>query len=266
MWLRGGDGVIVGDGRTQWTKPQNPELYATLVLAMLRPYKFDGVVFDGWYDTIYQERQWFPPEYPNFFAEHGKSLAYPDNEVWWSDWLPFIANICGQIQDDGYKVIGNCAGEYDPIPHAPTRQGIQRACVDGNIYESFGLSFGGDYLPPEIISKRLKSLEADPLRYVWTADLGLKSGIYQAGNKLELCYALYLLSLPNAITRYNSRAFGFHSDGTPAADKRTDPGSPIEKIVEYRYPNGDWLWHRRFSNITIEVMYNSYFDAWNVWM
>jgi hypothetical protein len=190
-WLRDRNGEIVKENEGSWFldvgKPGFKEAYLRNLLSRISGSKFDGVVFDYWWP--YMISAWL--------TRFGKPVSsqYPTDHDWYQKaWQPFIKYVASGVRAAGYRVIGNNAGFYmDPDPVTL----FDRSMIDGVVYESWALGWGGEYISGNKAQQRLRSLHTDPLE-VWVADFGLTPKLTGTAfdQKRALSLAMYYIAIP----------------------------------------------------------------------
>jgi len=267
-WLRDGNGNIVIDpfqnGNTRFLdvgKPGYKEAFLQGVLDRLNGKDYDGIIFDYWWpylSWILQLEGTPPPPMPE---------EYPTDDDWFNNaWKPFIDYVMDGLHNAGYKIIGNCAGEYVESSGSQTwqqRKAFQRSKVDGIIYEQGVIDWweSGDnpsgWLQGSTIEDRINSLLADP-KEVWQAENGLSvddSDPLRA-QKQKLSLAMYYIGLPQSEELRQKRSYGTVFAGKIYWDPTWDfyIGTPAESPIKM---TGKYFWSKKFTLGLVLMNYES---------
>ena len=228
--------------------------YLGYLLEAMDGWGYDGVVFDYWWPTMISRwiTGWGRPAPPQ----------YPDDAAWLEQaWWPFVEFVCDHVRKAGYKIVGNCAGEYGDTADYALRQ---RALIDADIYESFARNFDGTPLTRQRLAQRIQAFHDDPLM-AWTADIGIRADMPDYEQARMLALAMYYISLPGVPGIHDEldktipeRAFGYRGDGRIddwlAVD--VDLGKPIEAIAtQVISPAGVHRWRREYEGGTALLNY-----------
>ena len=246
-WLRDKRGEVVkeNEGKTWYLdvgRQGYKEEFLRNVLDRSEGKGFDGFVFDYWW-----------PEISSLLHGRARPDAYPTDGEWFAKaWQPFITYVMSGLRKAGYRVIGNCVGEYGT---ADPRQAWQRCRVDGAIYEQWTVDWpadGGRWLPGSRIQKRIRALLRDPLE-VWTADYGLRSSDHAYGQKQVVSLAMYYIAIP---VFQSNRSYHHMKDGSVYWENLWDfyIGMPAELAVQRP---GKYFWSRKFTQGIVLLNYES---------
>jgi len=202
-------------------RPGFKQAYLNGLLSRISGRGYNGMVFDFWMPGgPVGVAPWRTPA-------GAYNPAYRTDQDWFTRaWQPFIKYVMSGLRSAGYRVIGNCAGEYISGSYYCD---WQRTQIDGTVYEQWAVDWpsnGGNWLSPSTISTRIAHFNADPLE-AWTADYGLRMSDPIYDQKLKVSLAMYYIAVPSSQTY---RSFGlagnlkiFWEDvwdlqiGTPAA-------------------------------------------------
>ena len=254
-WLRDGKGKIVIEPGTgsmflDVGKPGVKEAYLQTVLKRMRGQSFDGIVFDyWWYSAI-----------SSFIVSEGRQtpVRYPDDKTWFNNaWKPFISYVVAGVKAAGYKVIGNCAGEYNTTKHPMAAW--QRTLISGTIYEQWAVYWDGSWLDSAIIADRMNSFQKDPLE-AWTADYGLRDDDPEYAKKAQVGLAMYYIALPPSTAMQAKRSYHHYKDSTLFWEPLWDfnigvpAGLAVKKTDAY-------FWSRKFTQGIVLLNYDSSKDA-----
>lgn len=247
-WLRDAKGNIVKENATIWYldvgKPGFKEAYLKAVLDRTANQGFDGIVFDYWWPSL----AWLIPNYGGTMPPNG----YSSDQEWFDKaWKPFVIYVCNGVHAAGYRIIGNCVGEYrDGNP----RRMWQRTKVDGVVYEQLAFDFPpnvGGWLPATTIQRRMTAINTDPLE-VWAVDGGLEDTDPAYNEKRKVSLAMYYISLPWPPDECSYHA---HYSGKiywePLWD--LDIGNPTQAAVKR---TGSYFWSRKFKNGMVLLNYD----------
>lgn len=250
-WLRDGNGALVQESSTSTFldvgKPGFKEAYLNALLSRLSGRNLSGVVLDYWtggLSTSYLA---------GFMKNRPFPAAYPTDMDWYTKaWQPFISYVTSGLRNAGYRVIGNCAGEYNS---GYPKCDWQRTQVDGTVYEQWAVDWPanhGAWLSGKIISNRINHMYQDPLE-VWTADYGLRRSDPIYSQKVKVGVAMYYIAIPpsQALRSYNHagnlkiywESIWDFKIGTPAA--------PFVKL-----PN-NYFWSRKYTQGLVLLNYES---------
>ena len=245
-WLRDAGGRIIKENDKTWFldvgKPGFKEAFLKNVLDRNAGKGFDGFVFDYWYPYFYGALQ-----------GRSRPEAYPTDEEWFTKaWKPFITYLTDGLHKAGYRIIGNCVGEYQTTN---PREIWQRSKVDGAIYEQWSVDWlnnSGKWLPGSLIEKRINALYKDPLE-VWTADLGLQSSDPEYERKQTVGLAMYYIAIP---VSQEKRSYHHMKDGNVYWENIWDfyIGLPAEPPV--KLPN-KYFWSRKYTQGIVLLNYES---------
>jgi len=248
-WLRDGDGNIAKEQWFQWYtdvgKPGYKEAYLAAALDRTAGKGFDGFVFDYWAYGLSGEHlpgSWFP--------SHPMPPTYPTDDDWYEKaWKPFIEYVMTGLHKAGYRIIGNCAGEYG---YTNQMNEFQRSLVDGVIYEQWAVDWGGEWLPGSTVERRINSFSADPLT-AWTADFGLDGNDPEYEQKQVAGLAMYYIALPASQDR---RSYHHRKNNKVYWERiwDLDIGTPAETRVKLP---GKYFWSRRFTDGIVLLNYEA---------
>ncbi|MBI2842857.1 MAG: hypothetical protein HYX78_05600 [Armatimonadetes bacterium] len=248
-WLRDANGDIVKETDDQWLldvgKPGFKEAYLQATLERSAGKGLDGFVFDYW-----------RPYLDEFVQEHGAVLpltGYPTSSDWLEKaWKPFVNYVMDGVRSAGYRIIGNCVGEYG---NSSARQEFQRSKVDGVVYEQGAVDWtvnGSGWLPGSVIEKRIKSVSEDPLE-VWFADGGLRNFVEDYDQKQNVSLAMYYIAIPAS---YANRSYHHANDWSPYWHPMWDfyigdPAEPASKLTD------QYAWSRKYTNGLVLLNYEA---------
>lgn len=245
-WLRDAAGRIMKENDKIWFldvgKPGFKEAFLKNVLDRNAGKGFDGFVFDYWYPYFY-----------GVLLDRSRPKAYPTDEEWFAKaWKPFITYLADGLHKAGYRIIGNCVGEYQ---NSNPKQMWQRSKVDGAIYEQWAVDWpvnGGKWLPGSLIEKRINALYKDPLE-VWTADYGLENSDPEYERKQTVGLAMYYIAIP---ALQENRSYHHMKDACVYWENLWDfyIGLPAEPPV--KLPN-KYFWSRKYTQGIVLLNYES---------
>ena len=244
-WLRDGNGEIVKESSHQWLldvgKPGYKEAYLEAVLSRNRGKGFDGFVFDYWW-----------PEISSWLKGAPRPAAYPTDADWFEKaWKPFITYVMDGLHRAGYRVVGNCVGEFgDTTPE----QEFQRGKVDAAIYEQGAINWwrdGSGWIPGRVIERRINAINKDPLE-VWVANNGLRDYIEDYDRKKVVALAMYYVAIPQVGAR---RSYHHPYDWTVYWEPLWDfyIGEPAEPAAVKLA--GKYFWSRRYTQGLVLLNY-----------
>jgi len=252
-WLLDGDGKLVRESAETWFldvgKPGFKEAFLQNLLDRLAGKGFDGVVFDYLIPNIITQ----------CVTSRGQPApsAYPNDDAWFvKAWQPFISYVTDGLRKAGYRIIGNCAGEYGaPNPS----QAWQRSKVDGTIYEQGAVNWrttGGAWLDGRTIERRINALADDPIE-VWFANNGIRHDTADFERKVVVSLAMYYVAIPAS---QEKRSYHYSYDWTPYWQPLWDfyIGVPAEPRVQV-HVNGEkkYAWMRKFTEGIVLLNYES---------
>jgi len=253
-WLRGVEGTIAKENDSTWLldvgKPGFKEAYLAGVLSRIAGKSFDGVVFDYLWPSASSLKQVFKLE---------GLQDYPSDDEWfYRAWKPFFEHVVTGLQKAGYRVIGNCAGEYGTTELLRI---WQRSKVDGTIYEQGAVDWRGNngaWLPGNIIERRIKALASDPLE-VWFANNGIIADNPAVPDtpdfkrKVVVSLAMYYIGIPAS---QEKRSYDYAYDWKPFWDPLWDLyiGEPVERAIK---TPGKYFWSRKFTCGVVLLNYES---------
>jgi hypothetical protein len=224
-------------------KPGFKEAYLEATLSRMAGKGFDGIVFDYWWPGLTDINDWM--------RSHPRPAAYPTDADWFNNaWKPFIEYVTRGIRSSGYRIIGNCVGEYNTTD--PAYQ-WQRSKVDGVIYEQFAVGWpqqGGNWLPGSVIERRIDSFSKDPLE-VWATDYGLQNTLPEFDQKRHAALAMYYVSVP---VSQEKRSYYYINNRMVFWDPLWDfnIGTPSENAVKMA---GKYFWSRKYSQGMVLLNY-----------
>jgi hypothetical protein len=207
-WLRDGNGQIVEETSGCWFldvgKPGFKEAYLANLLTRMSGRKLDGIIFDYWTPGLAQS---YLSAYMN-----GRPMPadYPTDASWYTNaWQPFIAYVMAGVHNAGYRIIGNCAGEY---MSGNPRCDWQRTQIDGAIYEKLAIDYPngatpGSWLPATEIDTRIQHLSSDP-QEAWAVDYGLMTADPMYTQKDRVSLAMYYIAIPVSQTYRSYGQYG----------------------------------------------------------
>lgn len=241
-WLRDGKGNIAKENERTWLldvgKPGFKEAYLTGVLSRIAGKSFDGVVFDYLWP----------------YVSKAEGLQdYPSHDVWFNNaWKPFFEYVVTGLQAVGYRVIGNCAGEYGTTD---LMQIWQRSKLDGAVYEQGAVDWrsnNGAWLPGNIIERRIEALASDPLE-VWFANNGIRADTPDFDRKVVVSLAMYYVGIPAS---QEKRSYDYAYDWRPFWHPLWDfyIGEPAERANK---KTGKYFWSRKFTCGIVLLNYES---------
>ena len=247
-WLRDGKGRIAKENERTWLldvgKPGFKEAYLEAVLSRIEGKGFDGVVFDYLWPSASSLQR-------NLKVEGLQD--YPSDDDWFYDaWKPFFEYVVTGLHKAGYRVIGNCVGEYGT---SDLLKNWQRSKVDGAIYEQWAVDWPkdgkGDWLEGHRVEIRIKAMHEDPLE-VWTADLGVQSSDPAYEQKKTVSLAMYYVALPVG----KERSYHHFRDRQVYWDDLWDfcIGEPLEQASK---TPGRYFWSRKFTHGIVLLNYES---------
>jgi hypothetical protein len=222
-------------------KPGFKEEYLKNVLARNAGKGFDGFVFDYWCPSISR------------FLSGNRPMAYPTDRDWFDKaWKPFIEYVCAGVHGAGYRIIGNCAGEY--MSGNPDQE-WQRTQVEGTIYEQGAVQWpedGSGWLPGSVVAGRINHINQDPLE-VWVANYGLRRVTEDTLSKRHVALAMYYVAIPLV---QNKHSFSAIFDGTPHWDEVWDLyiGTPCSAAPQ---KIGNYFWSRKYTQGLVLLNYES---------
>ncbi|HET6453343.1 MAG TPA: putative glycoside hydrolase [Armatimonadota bacterium] len=253
-WLRGVEGTIAKENDSTWLldvgKPGFKEAYLDGALSRMDGKSFDGVVFDYLWPSASSLKQVLKLE---------GLQDYPSDDEWfYRAWKPFFEHVVTGLQKAGYRVIGNCAGEYGTIG---LKTIWQRSKVDGTIYEQGAVDWRGNngaWLPGNIIERRIKALASDPLE-VWFANNGIIADNPAVPDtpdfkrKVVVSLAMYYIGIPAS---QEKRSYDYAYDWKPFWDPLWDLyiGEPVERAIK---TPGKYFWSRKFTCGVVLLNYES---------
>lgn len=248
-WLRDGDGNIVPSSRGRYYdvgKPGFKEAYLKAILDRNAGKGFDGVLLDIWCPRI--SVNWFANGY---FTTHPLPAAYKTDADWLNNaWKPFIQYVVDGLHAAGYRVIGNCVGEYDT---GDPNYIWQRSVVDGTVYEQWAVNWDGSWLSGSTMERRINDLRSEPLE-TWITDAGLKSSLSDYDQRHAVALAAFLIGTTGDLTK---QSYGNSYDsGNPFWRSLWDVnvGTPSELAVKM---SGRYFWSRQFSGGIVLLNYDS---------
>jgi len=251
-WLRDGSGSIVKENSQIWYldvgKPGFKEAYLQSVLSRMSGKGFDGVVLDYWHYTITTDYFAIPG---GWFSTHPMPKAYPTDQDWFEKaWRPFLEYVTSGLHKAGYRIIGNCAGEYGS---GDSRIAYQRSLVDGTIYEQGAVDWaykGGGWLPGPAIERLIQAISGDPLE-VWVANDGVRKELPEYDRKQLVALAAYYIAIPVSQDKRSYSQFGDRKVGwEPIWDFYI--GTPAEPAVKLP---GKRFWSRKFTEGIVLLNY-----------
>lgn len=229
-------------------KPGFKEAYVQSLLSRLEGKGYDGVVLDYLNPNMISNRlirQGFTPP-----------AQYPDDQAWFTNaWQPFLSHVVQSLRARGYRVIGNCAGEYSTTnPYAQW----QRSILDGTVYEQWAVGWpqdGGDWLPGHIIERRINTFSQDPLE-AWTADYGLRSNLPEYAAKARAGLAMYYIALPDSISMRANKSYHHYRDSRVYQEPLWDfyIGEPSEPRNQKQ---DKYFWSRKFTKGIVLLNYEA---------
>lgn len=248
-WLRDGNGNRVhepGENKSWFLdvgKAGFKEAYLQGLLQRLSGKGYDGVMLDYWWPGIQR----------HIISPQGVPMpeAYPNDQVWFDKaWKPFVEYVTTGLHRAGYRIIGNCVGEFG-TPNK--QQAWQRTLVDGTNYEQFAFSFRpGNWLNGNVIEQRINAAMQDPLEVVIT-DSGIRSEDTEYARKHLVSLAMYYISLPSTQA---SRTYGNTFNELPHWQQiwNLDIGQPAQPAVKR---SGYYFWSRKFSQGLVLLNYEA---------
>jgi hypothetical protein len=245
-WLRDGNGNPVKEPSRDdvWFldvgKDGFKEAYLEGLLKRIEGKGYDGIFFDYW---------WWDIKY--ILTRQGMPMPanYRTNDEWFSNaWKPFVEYVITGVRRAGYRVIGNCVGEYGDTE---SEKLWQRSMVDGTNYEMWSVGFNGEWLPGSEIARRMDSFSRDPMEVLVTNCVRDTDPLY--AQKSEVGLAMYYIALPEVQV---GRSYGIKGDGVahwlPLWDMSI--GIPSEPAVR---KDNRYFWSRKYSRGLVLLNYES---------
>jgi hypothetical protein len=247
-WLRDANGNIVNENTRVWFvdvgKPGFKELFLQRILERNAGKGFDGILFDYWWPRITRVSELTGCTLP--------IKGYSSDTDWQEKaWKPFITYVMDGLHAAGYKIVGNCAGdwsdEWDPIVK------FQRSKLDGVVYEQWMIDWpqnGSGWLSGDRVEKRINSFQNDPLD-VWIGEYGLQLGIEDYDRKRLVSLAGYYIAVPQDDSK---RSYHYYRNANIFWDTLWDfsIGKPAETAVKM---TGKYFWSRKFTQGIVLLNY-----------
>ena len=244
-WLRDGKGMVAKENERTWLldvgKPGFKEAYLEAVLSRIEGKSFDGVVFDYLWPSASSLQR-------NLKVEGLQD--YPSDDDWfYNAWKPFFEYVATGLQKVGYRIIGNCAGEYGTTG---LMQIWQRSKVDGTVYEQGAVDWDGTWLSGNAIERRIEALTSDPLE-LWFANTGIHNDTPDFDRKALVSLAMYYVGIPAS---QEKRSYDYEYDRKPFWDPLWDfyIGEPSERASK---APGKYFWSRKFTCGIVLLNYES---------
>lgn len=252
-WMKDGNGNIVKENDNVWFvdvgKPGVKEAFLQSVLDRNQNKGFDGVVFDYWWPSMVSHwitSKGLPP-----------SIDYPNDDTWFTlAWQPFIDYAMKGLHNNGYTIIGNCAGEYGT---SNSKLQFQRSLIDGTIYEQGSLDWDSNWLSGSTIASLIDSLSKDNLQ-AWVATSGLKDTDPLFEQKKLVDLATYYIGLPLDPSLQQKRAYHYYKDGNIFWDPLWDfdigvPKADREQVYVSNIKK--YAWSRKFTEGLVLLNYGA---------
>jgi hypothetical protein len=250
-WLRDGNGQVVEEMSNCWFvdvgKPGYKEAFLSSLLTRLAGRNLDGVIFDYWTPGLQTGY------IAGFFKNRPLPAAYPtDQDFFTKAWQPFIEYVMTGVRQAGYRVIGNCAGEYNS---GNARSDWQRQYVDGTVYEQFAVDWpnrGGNWLSGSTINNRINRFANDPLE-AWSADYGLSMADPLYSQKLNASLAMYYIAIPMSQA---NRSYGEYGNCKIFWESIWDVqiGVPSASFVK---KSANYFWSRKYTQGLVLLNYEA---------
>jgi hypothetical protein len=241
-WLRDGDGEIVKENDTTWFldvgKEGFKQEFLTNTLARMAGKGFDGILFDYWH-----------PGLTDILGANPRPVAYPTDDEWYAVWQDFVDYVMAGVHGPGYRIIGNCTGEYGTgLPWYEW----QRTQVDGTTYGQWAVGWEGEWLTGAIVEGRIGAFLSDPLE-TWADDFGLRPTLADYNQKRLVGLAMYYIALPRF--RWD-RSYHYPADGKVFWDPLWDfyIGWPVNPAVKRE---GKYFWSRRYTKGYVLLNYEA---------
>jgi len=178
---------------------------------------------------------------------------YANDDEWFNRaWKPFFEYVVRGVRAQGYKVIGNCAGQY--ASESPY-QDWQRSILDGTVYEQWAVDYT-DWLPGSVIERRIDSFSQDPLE-AWTADYGIQDPSDPLfDQKSVAALAMYYVALPDSPAMRANKSYNHGRCNSVFWEPIWDfyIGEPAEPRAQ---TPGKYFWSRRFTKGIVLLNYEA---------
>lgn len=265
-WLRDGSGQMVTE------QDRNPdkvyfldvgksgfkEAFLKNTLSRLEGKGYDGIVLDYWWYKMMT--RWLIRYNLPVPEVYQVPESEPDKDKFWNQkaWQPFINYVTAGLSQEGYEIIGNNIGEYET---ANSYEQWQRTKVDGVIYEQWAVGWRGEWLPGQVIEKRIEAFRRDPLEG-WVADYGIRSNptkdidVTDSVQKAEVALAMYYLALPEDNSLREKKFFHYYKDASVFWDSLWDfnIGTPQESPL--KIPDKS-AWQRKYTKGLVLLNYSA---------